>query len=364
MRARTIPLCLTLVTVLALPINALAQRPTDAIADPLDDAGRTAVIEGLIKQINRVYIYPDVAKKMEEAIKARQAKKEYDGVTKGGEFAKVLTEHLREVCKDKHLEVQYAPDGFSYDAEKPPNPDDVQRFRERGRRQNYEFKKVERLDGGIGLLQVDAFYPAEWIADTAAGAMAFLADSEAVILDLRENHGFSSGGTLLSSYFFKDATHLTDFYDRPKNTTRQVWTYPVAGGAKLADKDLYILTSRRTFSAPESFTYDLQALKRATVVGETTGGGAHATTIYRVTDRFRASIPFSRSINPVTKTDWEGTGVKPDVDVPAEHALLTAHLLALKKALKRSNGDREYADSLRRVIAEKEKELAAQKEKK
>jgi C-terminal processing protease CtpA/Prc len=298
---------------------------------------------------------------MEEAIRTRQAKQEYDSITTGREFADVLTKHLREVCKDKHLEVQYAANGFTYDAEKPPDPDDVQRFRESGRRRNYEFKRVERLDGGIGLLQVDAFYPAEWIAETAAGAMAFLANSEAVILDLRENHGFSSGGTFLSSYFFKDETHLTDFYNRPTDTTRQVWTYPVAGGAKLAEKDLYILTSSRTFSAPESFAYDLQALKRATVVGETTGGGAHATTIYRITDQFSASIPFSRSINPVTRTDWEGTGVKPDVEVPANQALLTAHLLALKKALTRLEGDPDTSASLRQLIAEKENELAALK---
>jgi hypothetical protein len=364
MRVGTILLCLALATSLSRPANTLAQRPAAAPEHDLDDAARTAVIDGLLKKINSIYIYPDVAKKMEDAIRARQAKKEYDGLMKGRELANVLTEHLREVCKDNHLEVQYAADGISYDAEKPPDPDDVLRFRERGRRRNYEFRKVERLDGGIGLLQVDAFYPAEWIAETAAGAMAFLANSEAVILDLRENHGFSSGGTLLSSYFFKDETHLTDFYNRPTNTTRQIWTYPVAGGAKLADKDLYILTSSRTFSAPESFAYDLQALKRATIVGETTGGGAHATTIYRITDRFSASIPFSRSINPVTKTDWEGTGVKPDVAVPAHQALLTAHLLALKKALNRLEGDQDAAASLKRSIAEKEKELAVLKARK
>jgi hypothetical protein len=359
MRAGKTLLTLAMAASFTPSANTFAQRPTDAPEAPLDDAARSAVIDGLIKQLNSNYIFPDVAKKMGDAIRTRQAKKEYDGLTTGRVFAAALTEHLHEVCNDKHLGVQYEANGFGYDAEKPPNPDDVRRFRERGRRRNYEFKKVEQLDGGIGLLRVDAFYPAEWIADTAAGAMAFLATSEAVILDLRENHGFSSGGTLLSSYFFMDETHLTDFYNRPKNTTRQIWTYPVTGNAKLADKDLYILTSRRTFSAPESFAYDLQALKRATVVGETTGGGAHGTTIYRVTDRFSASIPFSRSINPVTKTDWEGTGVKPDVDVPANQALLTAHLMALKKVLKKVEGDPEVVAGLKRLISEKEKELTA-----
>ena len=119
--------------------------------------------------------------------------------------------------------------GIPYDSQKPPVAEDVQRFRERGRQRNYEFRKVERLDGGIGLLQVDGFYPAEWITETAAGAMLFLSNCEAIILDLRENHGGASGGTLLCCYFFKEETHLTDFYDRAENKTRQVWTYPLAG---------------------------------------------------------------------------------------------------------------------------------------
>jgi C-terminal processing protease CtpA/Prc len=193
--------------------------------------------------------------------------------------------------------------------------------------------------------------------------MAFLANSEAVILDLRENHGGMSGGGFLCNYFIREETHLRDFYNRMENTTRQVWSYPVVGGEKFADKDLYILTSSRTFSAPEALAYDMQAIKRATIVGETTHGDANPTTIFRITDHFSASIPFASSISAVTKTDSGAAGVKPDVAVPADQALLTAHLLALKKALKRYDGDREYADGLRRTIAQKEKELAALKTK-
>src|SRR5262249_3951732 len=158
-------------------------------------------------------------------------------------------------------------------------------------------------EGGIGLLRVDGFYPAEWIAETAAGAMVFLANTEGVILDLRYNHGGQSGGTLLCSYFFNEETHLSDFYIRPENATRQFWTYPVAGSEKFADKDLFILTSRETFSAGEAVAYDMQALKRATIVGEPTPGGAHGTTIYRITDQFGASIPFCRKVPLGTKND-------------------------------------------------------------
>ena len=361
MRGRTILLCLAFAMPLALPVHTIAQRPADVPDRALDDAVRSAVIDGLIKQLNSVYIFPDVAKKMEQAIRSRKAKKEYDTITSGREFAKVLTDHLREVYKDEHLEVQYFANGIPYDSEKPPVAEEVQRFRERGRRRNYEFKKVERLDGGIGLLQVDGFYPAEWIAETAAGAMAFLANSEAVILDLRENHGGMSGGVLLCSYFLREETHLRDFHNRSENTTRQVWSYPVVGGEKFADKDLYILTSSRTFSAPEALAYDMQALKRATIVGETTHGGANPTTVFRITDHFSASIPFATSINAVTKTDSGRDGVKPDVAVPPDQALLTAHLMALRKSLKKNGGDNDLAASLKRIIAEKEKELSVLK---
>ncbi len=324
---------------------------------------RAAVIDGVLEKVLKIYVYPDVARQMEQAIRDRQAKKEYETVSSGQELARALTRHLRDVCKDDHLSVDFFAKGIPYDSEKKPDPREVEEFRQGGLRRNYQFKKVERLEGGIGLLQVDGFYPAEWIAETAAGAMTFLANSESVILDLRQNSGGQSGGGLLCSYFFMEETHLTDFYNRPENTTRQIWSYPVAGAARFADKDLYILTSRRTFSAGEALAYDMQALKRATIVGEATPGGAHGTTIYKITDYFSASIPFCRSINPVTKTDWEGTGVKPDVAVPADQALLTAHLLALKKALTKYADRRALADELKRAIAAKEKELWALKAK-
>jgi retinol-binding protein 3 len=344
----------------SLPLaTAIAQPAADIPDFVLDDAGRAAVIDTLLEKLGSVYVFPDVAKNMDSAIRARQAKGEYDRITSGREFAEVLTNHLREVCKDGHIGVEYSAASIPRDSEgRPPTAEEINRFRENGRRRNYEFKKVERLDGGIGLLQLDAFYPGEWIGDTAAAAMTFLANSDAIILDLRKNHGFApTGGTLICSYFFKEETRLSDQFNRSENTTRQYWTYSVVPGANLADKDLYILTSSQTFSAPEAFAYDMQALKRATIVGETTGGGAHGTTMHRLADHFNASIPFSRSINPVTKTDWEGVGVKPDVVVPADQALLTAHLLALKNTTKRYAGDRKVAEGLERTIADKELEL-------
>ena len=348
---------------LSPPGAAVAQTAADLPDIVLDDAGRAEVIDTLLQKIGGIYVFPDVAKDMERAIRARKSRGEYDRITGGREFAEALTRHLRDVCKDGHLGVEYSAAIIPRDSEgRPPSAEDVGRFRENGRRRNYEFRKVERLDGGIGLLRLDAFYPGEWISETAAAAMSFLANSDAIILDLRWNHGFApTGGTLICSYFFREETRLSDQFDRAANTTRQYWTYSAVPGASLADKDLYILTSGQTFSAPEAFAYDMQALKRATIVGETTGGGAHPTTTHRIADHFSASIPFARSINPMTKTDWEGVGVKPDVAVPADQALLTAQLMVLKKARGRSAGDPKVAEGLDRTIATTESELDALK---
>ena len=343
---------------LTLSSNAIAEKPLAAPDRPLDAATRNTVIDALLKQLDRIYILPDVAKKMESAIRARQAKREYDSITSGQELARVLNDDLQQVHNDDHLYVEYFPAGIPYDSQKPPVAADVQRFRENGRRRNYEYRKVERLDGGVGLLQVDGFYPEEWAQDTIVAAMSFLANSEAIILDFRQNHG-GDGPTLLCSYFFEEETHLNDVYNREENTTRQFWTYPIVPGKKLADKDLYILTSHETVSAPEAVAEDMQYLKRAIIVGEKTHGGAHPTTAYRITDHFSAAIPFARTIHPGSSTDVGATGVKPDIEVPADQALLTAYLMALEKALKRHSDDPELAASLQLTIADKKKELEA-----
>ena len=163
----------------------------------------------------------------------------------------------------------------------------------------------------------------------AAGAMAFLANTDALIIDLRENQG---GGTsmfaFLASYFFNGPVHLGDLSWRLAGTrdynVTQTWTMPYVQGQRYVEKDVYILTSQRTFSVAEAFTDALQSLKRATVVGETTAGGANGGGPYRIGDHFFASIPQGRFVNPVTKTNWEGKGIAPDIDVPEKDALSKA----------------------------------------
>lgn len=348
------------VAVSAAGLSLAPAQPPGPPDRTLDAAERSKVIDGVLEKVEANYVFPDVGKTMTEAVRARREKGEYDAVTSGKELAAKLTDHLREVCKDKHLRVGLAggppPKGSGHG----PTADELKKMREIAALRNFGFRKAERLGGGgVGLLDLEGFGPPEEIGETAAAAMSFLANSEAVIVDLRKNGGGSPGGVvLLCSYFFDGPTHLNSIYERSSDTTRQFWSHPSLPGKKLVGKDVYVLTSSRTFSGAEEFAYNLQAQKKATVVGETTGGGAHPTRGFRVNDHFMVGVPFARSINPVTKTNWEGTGVKPDVAVPADRALHTAHLMALEKSAERHAGDPELTAAIRNEIEAVKKELA------
>jgi C-terminal processing protease CtpA/Prc len=178
---------------------------------------------------------------------------------------------------------------------------------------------------------------------------------------LRPGDGDSAMVTLISSYLFGPGTvHLNDLYWREGDSTHQWWTLPHVPGKRYAGKDVYVLTSKRTFSAAEEFTYNLKNLKRATIIGETTGGGAHPGGTRRVNDHFFVWVPSGRAINPYSKTNWEGTGVKPDVEISAEQALKTAHVMALKNRLE-AETDEQFKRNLQRALETVEKELAEAK---
>jgi hypothetical protein len=320
---------------------------------------RNSVIDTLIVKLNALYVYQDVANKMTEAVRKHQQRHDYDTITSREAFAKRLTADLHAVNNDGHLGVEYSPTPIGNESPEAPSEEVSNAFRKKWARNNFNFKKVEILDGNIGLLQLDTFFPADWIRDLAQSSMTFLANSDAIIIDIRKNHGFADGGNLVASYFFKEAVHYNDQYDRDAKTLRQIWTMAVVPGPRLADKDIYILISKDCFSAAEDFAYNMQALGRAKVIGEVTGGGAHPTKPYKIGAHFLAAIPFAYSINPVTQADWEGKGVVPDVKVPADKALLTAQIMAINALIRRIPAENDRIKELQRVIAEKEKQLAA-----
>jgi hypothetical protein len=331
----------------------------------IDAATRTQVIEGVLKRLNDSYVFPETAKKMEQSIMERVRKQEYDQITSAKEFATKLTSDLQEVSHDKHLRVRYSNRAIP---ERGPRREPTAQEREEQKRElawmNHGFSKVERLPGNIGYLEFLNFMDEELGADTVAAAMNFVNGTDALIIDMRNNGGGNPAMVaLVCSYLFgPEPVHLNDLYWREGNRTDEFWTKKDIAGKRYRNKDVSVLTSKRTFSGAEEFTYNLKNLKRATIIGETTGGGAHPGGGFRINEHFGMFVPTGRAISPITKTNWEGTGVTPDVAVPADQALLTARVMALKKSVPKIT-DEDLKLRLQDEIKKLENELAALKSK-
>ncbi|HKQ78133.1 MAG TPA: S41 family peptidase [Blastocatellia bacterium] len=301
----------------------------------IDAATRARVIDGAVAKLNEFYVFPETAKKMAEAVQARLKSGAYDATTDAEDFAAKLTEDLRAVSHDKHLGVNFSAQVIPKrepGANPPPDPATQEQRRAQAlRRNNCAFEKVEWLPSNIGYLKFNGFAGPELCGPTVTIAMNFLANVDALIIDLRGNGGGSPEMVAyICSYLFAERTHLNDLYNRKEDKTTEFWTKDVPG-PRLAKQPVFVLTSKRTFSGAEEFTYNLKNLKRATIIGETTGGGAHPVSGHRIDDHFGIGVPFARAINPITKTNWEGTGVEPDIKVPASEALEVAKKMAAEQ---------------------------------
>jgi len=323
----------------ALP--SFAQGKEETAKPPAIDAKmRAEVVKGVGELMVKLYIFPDKAKEMEALLTKKLQGGEYDKITDVQAFAQTLTEDLRSVTKDRHIHCEYGPEIVKrIRARESQSADDREKWLKQAlkeeRKENFGFREVKILDGNIGYLDLGGFSSFREAAETGIAAMNFLANADAVIIDLRRNGGGSPEMIqLLSSYFLKERTHLNSFETRGQDSLEQFWSFHFVPGQPMFDKDLYILTNRRTFSAAEEFTYNMKNMKRATIVGETTGGGAHPGGLQIVNDSFVVWVPTGRAVNPITKTNWEGTGITPDVAVESDKALDKARTIALEKMLK------------------------------
>jgi retinol-binding protein 3 len=330
----------------------------------LDSTIRQGIIEHLIGLVREHYIFPTVAEDIAVALRQRQQSGAYDHILDRPFLADMLTADMQAISHDQHFTLVYEIDEplYAQEDEEPLQDDEGSPARdwqrELGAVYNYGFERVERLAGNIGYLRLRAFFPAELAAEVAAAAMNFLANTEALLIDLREAGGGEPDMvTLLCSYFFPpEPVHLNDIYWRSENRTQQFWTHASLPGRRYLEKPVYILTSRSTPSAAEEFAYDLQSRKRATIIGETTSGQAHPHERYQITDHFACWIPVGRAINPITGTSWEGTGVKPEKEVAERDAYRMAYRLALQEALGRVSAS--SAPSRQAVKQEIEQALA------
>jgi retinol-binding protein 3 len=293
-----------------------------------DAAGRSKVIEGAIAKLDSFYVFPDVAKRMADSLRKRSARGDYDTYKNAISFGMKLDKEVGGLSRDKHMRINYSvrPIPPRPATAPPPSPADSARMRAQMDELNCGFVKVEQLEGNVGYVKFNGFFDVGACGATASAAMSFVAGSRALIVDLRDNGGGSPAMVAyISSYLFSTRTHLNDLWTRRTGATEEFWTRDDVPGRRFGgEKPIYVLTSARTFSGAEEFSYNLKSLKRATIIGETTGGGAHPVSGHAIGEHFMMGVPFARAVNPITRTNWEGTGVDPDVKVPAADALATA----------------------------------------
>lgn len=285
-----------------------------------------SVISDVADLVRHRYVLADRAEHAADALLGRAAAGVYRGLSDAA-LADRLTEDLFDLCADHHLRVRVrAP------AVRRATSEDDWRAARRARQSTTGFgiAKVERFDDGVGLLDLREIAEPSVGGRAVAAAMELVSHTGALIVDLRHCIGGSPHGVAMwCSYLFPDErTHLNDVHDRPSGVTRQFWTWPYLPGERYLDRPVWLLTSATTFSGGEEMAYDLQVLRRATLIGTTTRGGAHPTTTVPLTDGLELAVPTARSVNPVTGTNWEGTGVVPDVAVDPATALDVAHRAA------------------------------------
>lgn len=323
---------------------------------PLSALQRKAVVESLTKSLKARYVFPEVAESVGKALLAKAAKGGYEAATTTQDLAEALSADLRELGKDGHFRVRFDPKFKAQeDDDKAPTQEEVTQAKQQAARRAFGIAKVEQLPGNVGYLDVRGFGPTEFVGPAFSAAISLLSGTEALILDLRLNGGGDPESVAyLVSHFFEmgDSRHINSIYNRPRDFTRQFWTSPTVGPRYT--HPVYVLTSARTFSGGEECAYDFQTQKRATLVGETTGGGANPGGPVALGSGLVAFIPTGKAVNPITHTNWEHVGVKPDVAVPAADALRVAHAAILKSILDKEK-DAAYRKRLEGVLAKVEK---------
>ncbi|MFD0273678.1 S41 family peptidase [Kitasatospora sp. NPDC127111] len=300
---------------------------TSTTSSPALDA--VAVVESIADLVRENYVFPDAARELAALVRRRSAEGSYR-TGSAEELAEAVTADLRSVNGDLHLALKYHA---------VPVPQEQGAAALAAMRREFDASlggvpRVELLDDGVAVLEIASrMFPLDWAARPLAAALSLVAPARALILDLRRNLGGDPDTVaFVCGYLLDGRTHLNTLLSRQGEVAEQSWTPPFVPGARFGgSKPLYVLTSGNTFSAGEELAYDLQQLGRAEVVGEATRGGAHPREGWTVHPHLELSVPVARALNPVSGTNWEGTGVRPDVPCDAEEALDRALALAVAR---------------------------------
>lgn len=321
----------------------------------VDKAMRTEAIESAIALLNQHYVFPEKAAALEKQLRGQMQNGDFDRVTSAEKFAQVLSEALQRDTRDKHLEVRYFEQEVAAVAPGQDQEDTPERREEylHQTRLNFGFSGFTRLQGNIGLVDLHAFGRSRGAADRITAMMSLLQDTDALIVDLRRCSGGDPETVMMfASYLFDQPTHLNDLYWRDENHTDERWTTATVPGKKYGQaRKVYLLTGEDTLSGCEDLAYALKNARRATLIGATTGGGAHAGSPQRLSAHFMMFVPSGRPINPITHTDWEGVGVIPDIAVSEKKALDVATIAALKDLIATTK-DEDWKGRLKDRLAE------------
>lgn len=331
-----------IMNLMILLISGFFSGNTFSQASPeIDSISRREILQSICNTISRYYVYPEKAKEMTYFIEQQQEAGRYATFINPGEFTAEIVKDIRSVSNDKHIRIEYNPrleeEIIKYTSSKKGAGKINEAIKNNDRKNNFYFKRIEILPSNIGYMEFTNFAgPNEDALKTVQAAMQFVAHSDALIIDLRNNRGGNgSMANEILSYFFKTKTYTGRSFNRIENK----WSDNYVENKKkithglILNMPLYLLTSGRTFSAAEGFAYTLQNLKNATVIGETTRGGAHLTRSFSIGNGFVAFVPFTRSENVKTKTDWEGAGVIPNIIVDEKEALAVAQNKILNNKL-------------------------------
>ncbi len=305
---------------------------------------KSETVKQLARELRESYVMKQAGERAAINIERNLKKGVYASISKPEDFAKKLVTDVNDYCHDAHFRIRYSATPLpKRDNNRVPSAAELATHQKRLRLSNAGFERIERLGGNIGYIQFSNFMDVEAAERPIRATMEFVKDTDALIFDIRQNGGGSPDTVqLLCSYLFDKRTHLNDLYLREGDQTLEFWTQSIRG-PKYLNKPIYVVVSKETGSAAEEFSYNLQTQKRATIIGEPTWGGANPGGNVRLNDHFTAFIPFGMAINPITKKNWEGTGVMPDVNIRAADALKEAHKLAIKALLDRATTDEERA---------------------
>ncbi len=294
-----------------------------------DRAYKKSILQKVDSLIENKYVIAEKAKVFADEFRQRCAAGVYDSLVDARTFGERVTADLHTITHDNHNAFRTIESSDVGEKAESNLHHPVRYYRIR-MKEHTGFTKLEWIDGRIGYLELRRFNLLSEAKEMLGVAMKFLAGANAIIVDLRENGGGS--GDYLSSYFLPHPTQLTGSYYREGNELQESWTSRNIEGERMLDVPLFVLTSKKTFSAAESFAYDMKVRKRGTLVGDSTKGGAHDVGYFKIDHQFEMYLSIGRGVNPVTNTNWEGIGVVPDIFVPASAALDTAIVLARKAA--------------------------------